>query len=205
MGTVYDASNNNLEDKTRNELLNSVRSFHPKNMTEEKKKMLVKHIVELYGYSMLFRDCPTHITVAAYVLNESHDKVLMVKHNIFNTWCIPGGHADGDYNLLRVALNELQEETGITGASQLFDEVASIDLYKSSMHIRKGKLVKPHMHTNFTYLFEVLESAPIRIKEDENSEVAWIPVSDIEKYCKKDDFIKTYKRVEMLYNGGITC
>lgn len=39
--------------------------------------------------------------------------MLMVYHNIYDSWSWTGGHADGDEDVLHVAMKEAKEETGI--------------------------------------------------------------------------------------------
>ena len=46
-------------------------------------------------------------------------------------------------------------------------------------HIKRGKYVSSHLHLNVTYLFEADPAEPLRVKPDENSGVAWIPVSEL--------------------------
>lgn len=53
-----------------------------------------------------------HFTTSAWVVNPSKTKVLMVYHNIFDSWAWIGGHADGNLNLLEVVKKEILEETG---------------------------------------------------------------------------------------------
>ena len=38
-----------------------------------------------------------------------------------------------------------------------------------------------HLHLNVTYLLEADPELPLRIKEDENSEIGWIGVEEIER------------------------
>ena len=54
-----------------------------------------------------------HFTASAWVVNRSRSRVLMVYHNIYNSWSWTGGHADGERDLLAVALREVAEETGL--------------------------------------------------------------------------------------------
>ena len=54
-----------------------------------------------------------HFTASAFVINESGTDILLLKHNIFGSWVCPGGHADGEYDLLAVAKREVEEETGL--------------------------------------------------------------------------------------------
>ena len=54
-----------------------------------------------------------HFTASAWVVNPARNKVLMIYHNIYNSWSWTGGHADGETDLLAVALREVAEETGL--------------------------------------------------------------------------------------------
>ncbi|MDV2887536.1 NUDIX domain-containing protein, partial [Alkalihalophilus pseudofirmus] len=55
-----------------------------------------------------------HFSSSAWTVNKDRTKVLMAFHNIYQSWSWLGGHADGDDHLLRVALRETREETGLT-------------------------------------------------------------------------------------------
>lgn len=54
-----------------------------------------------------------HMTASAWVLSPDRRQVVMVYHNIYNSWSWTGGHADGDRDLLAVAMREVTEETGL--------------------------------------------------------------------------------------------
>ncbi len=113
-----------------------------------------------------------HITVSAWIVNEATDKVLFCYHNIYNSWSWVGGHADNDENLIKVALREATEETGIkpTGVSE---DILSIEILPVSGHIRKGEYVSSHVHYNVTYLVTASEGDVIFSQPQENSAVAW--------------------------------
>lgn len=53
-----------------------------------------------------------HMTASAWVVNRERTRVLMVYHNIYNSWSWLGGHADGETDLLSVAIREVKEEAG---------------------------------------------------------------------------------------------
>src|SRR5258706_12466368 len=57
---------------------------------------------------------PGHITASAWIVNEDFSKVLLILHAKLGRWLQPGGHADGDENVLSVASREAEEETGLT-------------------------------------------------------------------------------------------
>lgn len=105
---------------------------------------------------------------------------------IYNSWSWVGGHADGDDDLLRVALKEAREETGVENINVLSEDIFSIDLLNVKAHYRIGEYVAPHLHLSIAYLFEVDEAEEIRIKQDENSGVKWISIDKIMEYTKNE-------------------
>ena len=46
-------------------------------------------------------------------------------------------------------------------------------------HVKKGKYVSSHIHLNVTYLLEADEKEKLKIKEDENSGLAWFSLDDV--------------------------
>ena len=120
-----------------------------------------------------------HFTSSAFVLNKERTKILMIYHKIYNSWAWVGGHADGDNDLLYVAMKEAKEETGIKNVKPILKDIYSLEIINVNGHEKRGKYVGSHVHLNVTYLLEADESEEIRIKEDENSGVMWVPVDEI--------------------------
>ena len=114
-----------------------------------------------------------HMTASAWVVNPGQDKVLMVYHNIYDSWSWLGGHADGDTDLLAVAVREVREESGIEKVIPLSEEIFSLEILTVDGHEKKGIYVPSHLHLNVTYLLEADDTAAVTIKPDENSGVAW--------------------------------
>ena len=56
-----------------------------------------------------------HFTGSAWVVSVDGQRSLLTHHRKLDRWLQPGGHADGDRDLSRVALKEAQEETGVDG------------------------------------------------------------------------------------------
>ena len=63
------------------------------------------------------------MTASAWVVNRERTKVLMVYHNIYNSWSWLGGHADGETDLLSVAVREVKEEAGISNVRPVSEEI----------------------------------------------------------------------------------
>ena len=135
------------------------------------------------------------MTSSAFVINKNKDKVLMVYHNIFNSWSWTGGHADGEEDLLLVAVNEAKEETGVKKISPVSNSIISLDLLPVFGHIKKEKYIPSHLHISIAYLVEADENEPLIVKFDENSAVQWIPIDEIASYSNEPHMKKIYKKI----------
>lgn len=159
-------------------LTEQIKNYTPYNEQEARDQMqMLQYMSHTSDY--LTRENPiAHFSASVWTLNQSYTKTLMVYHNIFNSWSWVGGHADGEPDLCAVALRELQEETGIKQASLLKPDIFSLETLTVNGHIKRGVYVPCHLHFNITYLAVADESAPLRIKPDENQNVSWLPLSD---------------------------
>jgi 8-oxo-dGTP pyrophosphatase MutT (NUDIX family) len=121
--------------------------------------------------------------------------VLSIYHNLFDAWSIPGGHADGEDDMLNVAKKELQEETSLKNFKCLLDSPISIDALAIHSHFKKGNFVSSHIHLNTTYLFEGDENDSIHIKEDENSGVCWLTFDELLAKSTEPHMIPFYRKI----------
>ena len=64
----------------------------------------------------------------------------MIYHNIYRSWAWTGGHADGERDLLAVALREAREESGLETLRVLKDGIFSLETLTVDGHIKRGKL-----------------------------------------------------------------
>lgn len=119
-----------------------------------------------------------HFTASAWVTDVSHQYVLMAYHNIYQSWSWLGGHADGNHDLMQVAVREVEEESGLQQIRPLSDHIVSLEILTVDGHMKNDCYVSSHLHMNVTYLFEADRSLPVRRKEDENSAVAWFPLDE---------------------------
>ena len=63
----------------------------------------------------------------------------------------------------------------------------SLEIIPVRHDIKKGKVVSDHLHLNFTYLFEADENESLHIKEDENKDVKWLDIENLEDYISEND------------------
>lgn len=185
--------------------IESIKNYNPYNEQEEKDKELILKCIETYEDILFRENVITHITSSGYIVNKDRTKVLMIHHNIYNSWAWTGGHADGDPDLLHVALKEAREETGIKHIKPVTNDILSLDVLTVNGHIKKGKYVSSHLHLSVTYLLEADEHDDLYIKPDENSGVMWIPINEIREYSTEPHMIVLYdklnKKISQLYTS----
>lgn len=159
-------------------LIKSIEKYQPMNEQEKlDKAIILSHLLNTKDIFM--RENQTaHMTASAWVINETRDKVLMVHHNIYNSWSWLGGHADGDTDLLNVALKEVREESGLKNIQPISEDIFSLETLTVDGHEKRGAYVPSHLHLNITYLIEACESDLLEIKHDENSDISWFKLED---------------------------
>jgi len=159
-------------------LREQIEGFEPYNEQERADKEIMLNLIDTYKDVLTRENKVCHFTASNWIVNKERTKVLMAYHNIYQNWAWTGGHCDGDSDLLRVALKEVQEETGIENFKVLSNGIYSLEIASVDSHIKREKYVPTHLHLNCTFLLEADENAIVKIKPDENSGVKWI---DIEK------------------------
>jgi len=164
-------------------LKEQIENYKPYNEQEEKDKETMLKYINTFDDVLTRNNEFGHFTASSWAVNKERTKVLMIYHNIYKSWAWTGGHADGESDLLNVAIRELKEETGVKNVKVLKDDIFSLEMICVNGHIKKGKYVSSHVHLNLTYLLEVDENEVLKVKEDENSGVRWISIEDIEKTC----------------------
>lgn len=133
---------------------------------------------------------PLHVTGSAWVLNPTRDLVLLVHHGKLHQWFQPGGHADGDPDVLRVAMRETQEESGVDDSHirLLMPEVFDVDV-----HLVPAIPAAPaHGHIDIRFLLEIDDVHDVP-GSDESHEVKWVPLTRVLTYNNNRS---TYRMVE---------
>ena len=171
-----------LSKLRKENLIRQIENYHPFNEQEEMDKDLILEWIRKNENAFSRENNVAHITASAWVVNKDRSKVLMIYHNIYNSWSWLGGHADGETDLLSVAIREVKEEAGISYVRPVSEEIFSLESLTVDGHVKKGKYVSSHLHLNITYLLEADSEEQVSVKADENSGVAWFsPEEALEK------------------------
>lgn len=160
------------------DIIEQIRQFRPWNPQEEQDRAeLLRRLSS--GEELYTRKNPSaHLTASAWVVSPNRRQVLLAYHNLYDSWAWLGGHADGERDLLSVALREVQEESGLKAVRVVSPEIYSLEILTVDGHEKRGAYVSSHLHLNVTFLLEADPKLPIRCKPDENSRVGWFGLEE---------------------------
>ncbi len=158
------------------DIIQAIRAYTPFNEQEARDREIILAFLEHNSDAFLRTNLIAHMTASAWVVNPARDKILMVYHRIYDSWSWTGGHADGEEDLAAVALREVREETGVSSARLLSNDIFSLEILTVEGHEKRGAYVPSHLHMNVTYLIEADERDPLIVCEEENSGVKWFPL-----------------------------
>ena len=114
-----------------------------------------------------------HITVSAIPFVRETKEVLLIHHRKIGKWFQPGGHCDGDSEVLRVARKELMEETGIS-TGEWHTQIYDIDIHP--IFDAKGS---HHHHFDIRFLVELPLETKIQIDQKEIISARFIPIGEV--------------------------
>ena len=173
-----------------------IERYTPCNEQEARDKAVILDFLARNDDAFLRSNLLAHMTASAWVVNAARDRVLMVYHRIYDSWSWTGGHADGDEDLLRVALREAREETGVEHVRPVSEGIYSLEVLTVDGHEKRGVYVPSHLHLNVTYLLEADEHDTLHVCETENSGVRWFSLDGALKASTEPWFVeRIYKKL----------
>ena len=175
--------------------LEKIENYLPYNIEEQKDKELILKYMDIFDDVLTRKNEIGHFTSSCWIVNKEKTKVLMVYHNIYDSWSWVGGHADGDDDLLHVSLKEASEETGLKNVIPLSKDIFSLEVLGVDGHMKKGGYISTHIHLNITYLLCANENDITHIKEDENSDVKWFELEEAIKASSEPHMKKIYNKL----------
>lgn len=176
-------------------LKEQIENYTPYNEQEEADKEMMLKYIDTFDDVLTRENKMCHFTSSNWIVNKDRTKVLMIYHNIYNSWAWTGGHADGDSDLAHVALKEAQEETSLKSLKLLSNGIFSIQILTVDSHIKRGKFVPSHLHLDCCFLLEADENEVAKIKADENSGVEWIDINKAIEITNEEKMKPIYNKL----------
>ena len=125
-----------------------------------------------------------HITGSAWLVDPTGTKVLLTHHKKLGKWIQLGGHADGNPDVLVVALREAQEESGLKRIRPLSDEIFDVDV-----HLIPERESEP-AHLHYDIRFALQSSETKFMVSDESHSLAWIDISKIREASQEESLLR---------------
>jgi 8-oxo-dGTP pyrophosphatase MutT (NUDIX family) len=114
-----------------------------------------------------------HVTGSAWIVNRDLSRVVLIHHAKLNRWLQPGGHCDGQTDVLAVAQREVLEETGLSV------QPAATGIFDVDVHVIPARGVEPqHLHYDVRFLLVADETAALE-QNSESRAVAWFELDDV--------------------------
>ncbi len=171
-----------------------IESYIPANQQEQSDKKEMLSFLKDYPNCFSRENTRGHFTASSWILNEERTKTLFCYHKIYNSWSWTGGHADGETDLLKVAIKEAVEETSVT-VKGYKESIFSLEILPVAGHFKNGKYVSPHLHYNLTFLIIGDEDKEIRSNAEENTGVKWIHLADVIKESNEPHMHPIYEKL----------
>lgn len=177
-------------------ITDDITAYRPRCEQEVRDRAVILDFIARNPDAFLRTNLIAHMTASAWVVDREREHVLMVYHNIYNSWSWTGGHADGERNLLSVAVREVREETGVQHILPVTEDIFSLEVLTVDGHEKCGEYVPSHLHLNVTYLLEADKNDTLHICASENSGVRWFTPEEALKASSEPWFVeRIYKKL----------
>ncbi len=137
-----------------------------------------------------------HFTASAFLLNKQGTHALLMHHAKLNIWVQPGGHADGKTDLLAVALNEAQEESGILHITPLLTSIFDIDIHD----IPPYKHEPAHQHYDVRFILKVMSDEFV-VQNHEAHDLQWFSESIARLPTQQRSVVRLFEKWQKLKNN----
>jgi 8-oxo-dGTP pyrophosphatase MutT (NUDIX family) len=138
----------------------------------------------------LFRTClEGHLTGSAWIVSPDRKQTLLTEHRKLHKWLQLGGHADGDPDLLAVALREAWEESGLTRLRAVGTALFDVDRHR----IPARGAEPEHWHHDLRFLIEADPDEPL-VLSSESKALAWVDVSAVPGLNREESMARMVRK-----------
>lgn len=132
-----------------------------------------------------------HITASSFVVSPDKKALLLCLHAKWNKWVQLGGHADGECDILAVALKETFEESGIGIENlEVKKEILDLSIYEVSSRLNDPA----HYHFDVSYLmFSKIWDVTC---SSESKDLRWIKFEDIKNLSDEPSLQRALLKIQ---------
>lgn len=126
-----------------------------------------------------------HVTGSAWIVDAEGGRVLLTHHRKLDAWLQLGGHADGEADVLAVALKEAREESGLEDFEVLGEGIYDLDIHP----IPERKGVPAHYHYDVRYVLRATGSTEYVVSE-ESHDLRWVPLAEVAGLTEDESMLR---------------
>ncbi len=135
-----------------------------------------------------------HLTGSAWIVDGRGERVLLTHHRKLDRWLQPGGHADGESDLLSVARKEAWEETGLEGLEVVGEGIFDLDIHT----IPPCGEVPGHLHYDARFLLRDSGEGKFVVSE-ESHDLAWVEIGVLESFTREESMLRMRDKAHGLH------
>ncbi len=130
-----------------------------------------------------------HLTGSAWIVDRERRQTLLTHHRKLDKWLQLGGHADGDFDLAGVAMQEAREESGL---SQL--KMVGSALFDVDRHLIPARKTDPeHWHYDLRFMVEADVAEPLVIS-DESNDLQWVEIAQMAEFNAEESMMRMTRK-----------
>lgn len=138
-----------------------------------------------------------HVTASAWVVDPTSTHVLLLHHAKLAKWMQPGGHADGNPDVMAVARQEVLEEAGLDKLHLAFSGIFDLDIHA----IPQRGSVGEHLHYDVRFAFRSTSAAIVG--NHESTALAWIPFHNLNQVTQEQSILRMAKKWLMAFADSV--
>lgn len=169
-------------------LINLLNAYTPSDSGQIAAKAQIMSFAEKHEDCFSRNNLAGHITGSCFLVDPEGREILLTHHKKIGSWLQLGGHADDDPNILRVALREACEESGIDGIEVVTPQIFDVDIHLINAHIG----VPEHFHYDVRFILR----APHKNTHisDESNDLCWRSIETIATDPSFDESLRRMAR-----------
>jgi 8-oxo-dGTP pyrophosphatase MutT (NUDIX family) len=136
-----------------------------------------------------------HLTASCWLWNHDQSAALFTLHKKLGIWVQLGGHADGNPNLLEVALKEAEEESGLLDIIPLSEEIFHLDIHEIPARLNEPA----HLHYDVRFVLQAQTDYPL-VLNSESDELKWVSVEDIPDFELEESTLDMFEKLNSVYD-----
>jgi hypothetical protein len=138
-----------------------------------------------------------HVTASAWIVSEDYTSFLLTHHAKLGLWLQLGGHADGNSDLVAVALGEAREESGMQVFALPESDGSDLPL-DIDVHLIPARGPDPaHLHHDVRYLLVAARDQELRVS-NESLDLRWFPRARADEVLEGESLKRMARKLDHL-------